>query len=94
MHAGVWIATSAQLETALKVGCLSNSYTPHWFYGPLEAAASELYYRCDMMKVVPVEDIESFAIHHMPDKFIQQSSERDTAMTMSQLSRWASSCIT
>lgn len=55
MHQGGFLATQRQLQTALASGCLAREYHYHWSYGPIETADTELYFRCGLMKVMPLE---------------------------------------
>ena len=99
VHQGFWLATAAQVRAAVQRRCLPASYVPHWYYLEREAAASELYFRCNMTKVVPIDsadtqgaplDLEHFLVHHMDDTYAAkpQLSHDAAVMTARQLHDW------
>ena len=98
VHQGFWLATRAQLQRALRSGCLAPSYRPHWFYQEREAAASDFYFRCNLTKVVPLDGgggeggaagLREFLVHHMGDYYAvdkPQLAHRAAKMDVLQLS--------
>ena len=54
VHQGGFLATRSQIQRALARGCLTSTYTPHWAYHEIETADTQLYYQCELMKVVPL----------------------------------------
>ena len=41
--------------------------------GILEATASDIYYSCDFVKVLPVDGIEKLCVHHLANKYVNIS---------------------
>ncbi len=54
VHQGGFVSTRVQLAAALAQGCLHDHYAFHWSYHEIETADTELYFRCNLMKVTPV----------------------------------------
>jgi hypothetical protein len=55
VHQAGFVATRLQLEAATASGCLTIAYWPHWAYHQIEAADTQLYFQCGLMKVMPLE---------------------------------------
>jgi hypothetical protein len=98
-------------------------FQPHWFYPVIEVADSELFFRCNVTRAVPLPLVRrglirpgfsdhwlvddepsmgplhrwraSFAIHHTPDKYVQQEgTERPGTFGLkdTDMIAWASRC--
>lgn len=55
VHQAGFVATQQQLAAAQASGCLTLLYSPHWAYHEIEAADTQLYFQCGLMKVVPLQ---------------------------------------
>jgi hypothetical protein len=43
------------------------------YVGVLEGIATDIYYNCDFVKVIPVNGIEKLLVHHLPNKYVNKS---------------------
>jgi hypothetical protein len=86
------MATKQQVRQAVSRGCLPEAYAPHWYYDERCTAATELYFRCGLMKVVPLDEVERFLVHHMPNNYAQNPARKYTKMSVGQLLRWVGTC--
>ena len=68
-HQGCWFMTREQLKRAIQ----SDGFVASWHGGPYgvsEQACSDPYTQCGFkMKVIPCDDLDSFLIHHLPDRY-------------------------
>jgi SAM-dependent methyltransferase len=68
-HSGFYILTNHQLRSAIASGrYLAEPY--HGRYDMLESAATHVYVNCGFRKVICISDLDSFLVHHMPNKYI------------------------
>lgn len=87
------MATRQQLLESLSSRCLHDHYVHHWSYHEIETADTELYFRCGLMKVIPLSPgflasqsnssaaapvvLDPFLIHHLPDKYVKEGTFHD-----------------
>jgi len=70
-HAGCYILTRSQLRTALDSG--GFLLVPHdGIYGMLESAATDIYTRCDLKKMICISKIDDASVHHLPNKYFDR----------------------
>lgn len=70
-HSGCFIATRPQLERAIKSGgFLVKPYAGT--YGMLESAASDIYTRCALKRLICVSRIKDFILPHLPNKYYKR----------------------
>lgn len=68
-HAGCYLATAKQLETAIDSG--GFLVPPHeGRYALLETACNDIYTQCGLTRVVCVSRIDDFTVHHLPNKYV------------------------
>ncbi len=70
-HAGFYILTQDQLRRAVRSGGYLTK-PGEGRYGMLETAATDPYTRCGFRRVVCASDLDSFLIHHMPNRYVGQ----------------------
>jgi SAM-dependent methyltransferase len=67
-HSGCFIATRQQLNRAVESGgFLVEPYMGT--YGMLESAASDIYTRCGLRRLICVSRIQDFIVPHLPNKY-------------------------
>ena len=69
IHQGCYILTKDLLDIAIKSGKYldrQDYYAGH----PLEGAASDVYYKCNITKVIPRLNISNLVVHHLPNKYV------------------------
>lgn len=69
IHQGCYILTRSLLNRAIDSGRYleqTNYYAGH----PLEGAASDVYYKCGIIKVIPRKHVSNLLIHHLPNKYV------------------------
>ena len=68
-HQGCWLLTREQLKRTIE----SDGFVASWHGGPYgvpEQACSDPYTQCGFrMKVIPFDDLDSFLIHHLSDRY-------------------------
>lgn len=69
VQAAVYMLTRTHLEQALASGQFDAVYQPSRLHGLLEAASSQVFESCGLRKVVPINRIDDFLMHHMPNRF-------------------------
>jgi len=75
LHSGCFILDRNQLRVAIESGNFQKG--PRGGYcGVLESAASDIYYRCSLQKVYPLDKLESLLVHHLPDKYVTELGEK------------------
>ncbi|KKQ53542.1 MAG: Methyltransferase family protein [Parcubacteria group bacterium GW2011_GWD2_38_11] len=74
LHQASYLLTSDQFRAVLSSG--------NYFLGPdggfgavLESAASDVYFRCNLTKLVNLDHIEDSLIHHLPNKYVNTFSQ-------------------
>ncbi len=67
-HQGCFVVTRPQLEIAIKSGGF-DSPPPPSMYGLLESAASDVYLRCGLIKLISVAEIDHLIVRHLSDKY-------------------------
>ena len=68
-HSGFYVLTNSQLRTALASGTfLRLPYEGR--YEMLESAATDIYVNYGFKKVVCISHIDSFLVHHMPNRYV------------------------
>jgi hypothetical protein len=105
VHQAGFLATRKQLQQALASGCLHGKYEYHWSYHSIEAADTELYFRCGFMKVIPLSprvgadgtvtaSLKPFALHHLPNKYVKEGVTLVDKfhLTADALLQWLSIC--
>jgi 2-polyprenyl-3-methyl-5-hydroxy-6-metoxy-1,4-benzoquinol methylase len=68
-HSGFYVLTDTQLRKALASGSFVRSpYEGR--YEMLESAATDVYVNCGFRKVICISHLESFLIHHLPNRYV------------------------
>ena len=67
LHQGSYVLTKSQLKTVLGSGNYFNEKNN--YAGVREGAASNVYAKCGITKVIGQDDLENSLIHHLPDKY-------------------------
>lgn len=71
-HSGCFIATQSQLRKAIRSG--GFVVPPHSEgYGMLESAASDIYTRCGLTRLIPLTRIGDFVVSHLPNKYYKHT---------------------
>lgn len=68
IHSGCYLVTNEQFEFALKNG-YANDF-PWYAKGPMESVASNIYWNCGLIKVIPKKNIERWVVHHLSDRYV------------------------
>ena len=70
-HSGCFIVTRKQLKKAIESGgFLVKPYKDT--YGMLETAASDIYTRCGLRRLICISRIKDFIVPHLPNKYYQE----------------------
>lgn len=85
VHQGSYLLTAKQLQTVLQSGNYFDE--THNYAGIREGAASNVYVRCGVVKVLSVDDLQNSLIHHLPDKYAAShpTYAKKQALTLHQL---------
>jgi len=70
VHQGCYLLSRNQLILAIKSGWYFHDHRYGRYAGILEYAASDVYWRCGIIKVTPRNKINELLIHHLPNKYV------------------------
>ena len=66
-HQGSYLINNDILHKVLNTG---NYFSNKHYVGNLEGAASDIYMNCNIIKIIPIFNIDEFCIHHLSNKYI------------------------
>ncbi len=69
VHSAVYLLTRAHLAVGIASGRFEEIHRPTREYATLEAASTHVFENCGLRKVVPINRLDDFLIHHLPNKF-------------------------
>jgi len=68
-HSACFALTREQLAIALRSGGFGS--TPHeGRYAMLESAATDIYTRCGLQRLINLDKVPAYTLHHLPNKYI------------------------
>lgn len=70
VHQGCYLLSREQLLFVIKGGLYFHDHRSGGYAGILESAASDVYFRCGIVKVTPRNKINNLLIHHLPNKYV------------------------
>jgi SAM-dependent methyltransferase len=80
-HSACFVLTRAQLDRCLESG--GFLVAPHaGRYDMLVSAATDPYTSCGLTKVLPLDRIEDFLVHHLPNVYVDRLGSSDTQFSL------------
>jgi len=70
VHQGCYLLSKVQLLYVINGGLYFHDHRHGGYAGILESAASDVYFRCGIVKVTPRNKINELLIHHLPNKYV------------------------
>jgi len=70
VHQGCYLLSREQLTSVISGGLYFLDHRQGGYAGILESAASDVYFRCGIVKVTPRNKINELLIHHLPNKYV------------------------
>jgi hypothetical protein len=80
IHQGCYLLTQELLNLAINKNTYldqSGYYAGH----PLEGAASDVYFKCGITKVIPRSEVSNLIVRHLPDKYVNMLPDIYTELT-------------
>lgn len=68
-----YLLTRVQLGQALRSGAFLREPAFSWPYGVIESASADIYVHCGFRKVLSLPRLESLLVHHMSDKYANET---------------------
>jgi SAM-dependent methyltransferase len=87
-HSACYVLTRSQLQRCIDSG--GFLVRPHaGRFDMLVSAATDPYTRCGFEKVIPIDRLEDFLVHHLPDRYVGRmgQSEADVRAQLEELRR-------
>jgi hypothetical protein len=74
VHQGCYLLTQELMNKAIDSGKYLESHN-YYAGGPLEGAASDVYFKCGVTKVIPRSRVSDLLVHHLPNKYVHMRED-------------------
>jgi hypothetical protein len=75
VHQGCNLLNPKSLQIALDSGnyfkhCCEDGYA----HSPLESALADVYYKCGLRRLIPMDRVSDLLVHHLPEKYVTMNA--------------------